>query len=85
MNKISNLINSVSQIFDRFDRWLCESLPGPLRFRWARLWIRKDEFHPSLDSDADYFLCLPREKQENYWLNLIKRRNIAHKRDTSLI
>jgi hypothetical protein len=71
------------KIWDKFDRWLCKSLPGPVRFRWAKLWVRKDEFHPSLNSDAEYAYSLTNEKREAYWKNLLYRRNSAHGRDVA--
>lgn len=66
--------------FDKFDRLLCRKLPGALRIRWSKLWIREDEFHPSLDFDRDYAVTLPIQKQAAYWGDLSNRRDIAHAR-----
>jgi hypothetical protein len=67
--------------WDRFDRWLCRTLPGSLRVEWARLWIREDEFHPSLDSYAEFAVDLPIEARRFYSEDLCRRRMIAHHRD----
>jgi hypothetical protein len=64
----------------KLDIWLCLHLPGPLRTFWRRLWIRKDEFHPSLDRDVRYESCLNRGERQTNLLNLVRRRGIAHKR-----
>lgn len=63
------------------DRWLCINLYPPIRQWWSKLWIRKDEFHPSLEINADYMAKLNPEQLAEYESNLIHRRNIAHKRD----
>jgi hypothetical protein len=77
-------------VFERVDRWLCIRMrPLLLRWIWQTLWIRKDEFHPSLDRDVEVefhiaSLCnswLHRGiTVERYHLDLIRRRNIAHNR-----
>lgn len=69
------------QIFDKIDRFLCCKLPVNLRVRWARLWVRRDEFHPSLDSDAEYAWGLSQVERHTYWADLMNRREMAHKRD----
>lgn len=47
---------------------------------WSKLWIRKDEFHSSLNLDAESMLYMNEKEREKYTIDLIKRRNIAHKR-----
>ena len=47
---------------------------------WSKLWIRKDEFHSSLNLDAESMLYMNEKQREKYTIDLIKRRNIAHKR-----
>lgn len=69
------------RLWDCFDRWLCITLYGPIRFRWAKLWVRKDESHPSLSSHAEYALGLTDQDREKYWQDIIRRRKIAHERD----
>jgi hypothetical protein len=69
------------RLWDCFDRWLCTTLYGPIRVCWAKLWVRKDEFHPSLSLHAEYAVGLTQEKREVYWNDLIRRRQIAHERD----
>ncbi len=74
-------LNLFLRLWDKLDRRLCHSLPYPTRLWWHRLWIRKNEFHPSLDSDADYVVCLEHEQRHLYWGDLARRRGIAHQRD----
>jgi len=47
---------------------------------WSKLWIRKDEFHSSLNIDVESMLYMNEKQREKYTIDLIKRRNIAHKR-----
>jgi len=47
---------------------------------WSKLWVRKDEFHSSLNLDAESMLYMNEKEREKYTIDLIKRRNIAHKR-----
>ncbi len=84
MKALLLLVSFLTRLWDRLDQRLCRSLPGPIRFRWAKLWVRKDEFHPSLDSHAEYVYRLPVRVRDNYWHNLIERRQIAHERDLSI-
>ncbi len=48
---------------------------------WHRLWIRKDEFHNSLDIDPDAMMEMDEREKEEYLANLIKRRKAAHQKD----
>ncbi len=69
-------------LFPRFDKWMCLSFPHlTLRLWWCRLWIRRDESHPSLNMDADILLSLPEEEQEQYHNDLNFRRILAHERE----
>lgn len=52
---------------------------------WNRLYIRKDEFHKSLDLDLKLMMDLNKEDQKKYLLDLIRRRDIAHRRDLEKI
>ncbi len=49
--------------------------------RWYKLWVRKDEFHKSLDMDFAAISEMDTEEQEKYSQDLIRRREIAHKKD----
>ena len=69
------------RLLHKFDWWLCCHLPLPLRTQWNRLWIRKDELHPSLDLDSGHLANLSPEESDSYMLDLIRRRQIAHQRD----
>ena len=71
--------------------WLdVKSLPGKIKrriwnkhilLRWHRLWIRKDEFHRSLDMDGAAMLEMNEQERSKYLADLARRREIAHQRD----
>ena len=48
---------------------------------WNNLYIRKDEFHKSLDLDLNAMLVMDKKEREKYYKNIMKRRNIAHEKD----
>jgi len=48
---------------------------------WYRLWIRRDEFHKSLDVDPAAMMGMNEKKGYRYIKALIRRRNVAHERD----
>lgn len=67
-----------------------KALPGKIKRRfwhkhillaWHRLWIRKDEFHSSLDMDPLAMLEMDDNEKEKYCMNLAQLRQIAHDRD----
>lgn len=79
---VSLTVSTVSLLVpDVVDRWLCNNLPGPIRFRWSKLWVREDEFHPSLNDHKEYALKLLPWEKNAYYRSLNKRRSIAHERD----
>lgn len=53
---------------------------GP-KLWWDRLWIRKDEFHPSLSMDPVMLAEMTPVEREDYLGDLVRRREIAHRRD----
>ena len=55
-------------------------LPHMPRHLWNTLWIRKDEFHKSLDMDMKLMMVLNKPGMERYLFNLTKRREKAHRR-----
>ncbi|MGM0408844.1 MAG: hypothetical protein ACQERU_12740 [Bacteroidota bacterium] len=71
--------------------WLdVKSLPGKIKRRiwnkhillwWHRLYIRKDEFHRSLDMDGATMLEMNEQERKKYLADLVRRREIAHQRD----
>lgn len=71
--------------------WLdVKSLPGKIKRRiwnkhillwWHKLWIRKDEFHHSLDMDGLAILEMDKRELKEYRADLVRRRQIAHERD----
>ncbi|PCI19827.1 hypothetical protein COB64_02930 [Candidatus Wolfebacteria bacterium] len=57
---------------------------GRLKLFWSRLWIRKNEFHSSLDMDVQFMFTMNERQQEKYLDDLTRRRNVAHRRDMEL-
>ena len=51
-----------------------------IKNRWNKLWIRKDEFHSSLDLDGEAMMYMNEKEREKYIKDLVRRRNIAHER-----
>ena len=49
--------------------------------QWKRLWIRKDEFHSSLNIDVAGVVDMNDEERDKYATNLMYRRQIAHERE----
>lgn len=47
---------------------------------WYRLWIRKDEFHPSLEIDVQAAMEMDNDEQDLYYKDIARRRRLAHKR-----
>ena len=52
-----------------------------IRYWWQRLWVRKDEFHSSLNMDVVAMHNMTEAERTTYQWDLIRRRNIAHERD----
>ena len=48
---------------------------------WHRLWLRKDEFHVSLDMDALALCAMDEREKSEYLRDLARRRHKAHVRD----
>lgn len=73
----------VVQKWDAFDRWLCFKLPWPLRLSWCTLWVREDEFHPSLNSDGMGLLNKTTflKKWHRLWMDITRLRPIPTKED----
>ena len=51
------------------------------RLFWHRLWIRKNEFHKSLNQDFEALMDMNEADRDKYTKDLIRRRKIAHNRD----
>ena len=60
----------------------------PMRCRlkvwWQRLWIRRDEFHHTIDADHDALLHMSDCERRRYWTDISRRRSIAHDRDLNM-
>ena len=52
-----------------------------IKLQWNRLWVRKDEFHCSLNMDANAMLGMSQKQRSAYTRDLYRRRRIAHERD----
>jgi len=48
---------------------------------WNRLWIRKDEFHKSLDMDFKLMRKISSEEKDAYIIDLVQRRQKAHDKE----
>lgn len=60
---------------------LFQFIRAKFRVFWARLWIRKDEFHWSLDFDVDAYEFMSDKGKVKYLDDLTFRRYMAHIRD----
>ena len=65
-----------------FDRWsfLKSFVRSRLRLWWAHLYIRKNEFHHSLNMDGEALITMNTKQKDKYMKDLIQRRKIAHER-----
>jgi len=52
-----------------------------LRLFWHRLWIRRDEFHHSLNLDVEIMVRMTEDEKYSYQLDLECRRQMAHEND----
>lgn len=52
-----------------------------IKLWWYRLFIRKGEFHKSLDLDIDAMIVMDDEKLQKYCDDVVRRRLISHERD----
>lgn len=51
-----------------------------LKLWWYRLWVRRNEFHKSLETDMEAMLAMDEDELASYYADLQRRRVIAHKR-----
>lgn len=52
-----------------------------LRLFWCRLWIRKNEFHWTLDIDREAFEGVDDVKKKAYFVDIARRQHLAHAKD----
>ena len=52
-----------------------------IKLFWYRLWVRKNEFHKSLEMDSFDMMTMNKNEQSKYLSDLCRRREIAHQRD----
>ena len=58
-------------------------IPVRLVTAWHRLWIRRNEFHSSLNIDVITMLNMDKIDRDRYLNNVTMRRQFAHLRDLS--
>jgi hypothetical protein len=51
-----------------------------LKLWWYQLYVRRDEFHPSLETDDQAIMVMDHRERRKYHQNLGQRRSIAHNR-----
>jgi hypothetical protein len=56
-----------------------------IKLQWNRFWVRKDEFHNSLNMDANAMLGMSQKRRGAYTKDLYRRRRIAHERDIASV
>lgn len=61
--------------FLRLKIWNCG-----IKLSWNTLWIRSDEFHPSLNIDNEVMSIMLVKQQMEYISDIARRREIAHKK-----
>ena len=61
-------------------RWWPRLWHGGIKLWWYRLWVRADEFHPSLDIDPMVLKTMIPAERAAYLKDLARRREIAHRR-----
>ena len=81
----------LQRLLDLLVMWLIDALeqtayqlrllPHRPRMLWHKLWIRKDEFHHSLDLDVSAMMRMNKADQQKYLTDLMYRRNVAHEID----
>ena len=89
MIKIKNIIKRIELYYYHYNfkiTWLKEKLcsniyHGGVKLLWYKLWIRKDEFHKSLDMDIETMIGMSEKRKNKYLEDLTRRRQIAHLRD----
>jgi len=59
-------------------RYILRVIPHIPRNIWNTLWIRGDEFHKSMNIDAELFHVLSKKDQKTYIKDLERRRKLAH-------
>lgn len=81
VQKIRDFVITIRHVFilARFDAQ-CQWRKH-VTLRWYRLWLRKDEFHPSLDLDAMALCAMDEREKSEYRRDLTRRRHKAHVRD----
>lgn len=77
------LCTFLEKSWDKIDYWLCIHLHWCVRLWWHALWVRRNESHPSLDSDypALFDVICFRRRLLRVWINISRGRPIPTKED----
>lgn len=71
----------ISEKWDEFDRWACRDFPVlKVRLWWRECWVRKDEFHPSLEVDIELIQGMDPLQLIRHRKDLVRRKIVAHRR-----
>lgn len=74
------IIKQVNQALNRITYQLSILKYRP-KLWWNRLWIRRDEFHPTLDMNHDILVALNKEDRVSYIKDIVRRNRLVHQRD----
>ena len=71
--------------FKEFKNWLIvfrrKIWNKRIKLWWYQLYVRKNEFHKSLQTDFEAMMVMNEDELKKYYADLGRRRMIAHKRD----
>ena len=84
MTDIKNTRSAFRRLLHRLVSWTlyqAKMLRHRPRMAWNKAWIRRDEFHASLDLDGAAMLDMNATDRKRYMADLMRRRNEAHERD----
>jgi len=70
----------VESLLGKIKRWIWNK---HILLWWRRLWLRNDEFHPSLNMDGAALLEMDDQEREKYFADLHRRIEIAHQRNSA--
>ena len=83
--RIERMLNAISQSKSNIGSTAIWNSRPPLSAKiklwWQRLWVRKDEFHQSLNYDSEIAMYMCECEKARYSRDLVKRRSVAHERD----
>jgi hypothetical protein len=78
---MKHTFKNLQRNFTRRKDYVTRFITSRIRLFWSRLYIRKDEFDSTLNSDFDALCTMSPKQRERYWKDLVRRRDIAHQRE----